>query len=77
MSAVTAYQQGSFHIEHNGPYRVLGTASYDQPTNVPLDAGLLKIVQPISAGGQLAAPLQKNSAIRRLWGIHLTGLDVG
>ena len=67
MSAVTAYQQGSFHIEHNGPYRVLGTASYDQPTNVPLDAGLLKIVHPISAGGQLAAPLQKTHSDKKAY----------
>lgn len=67
MSAVTAYQQGSFHIGHNGPYRVLGTASYDQPTNVPLDAGLLKIVHPISAGGQLAAPLQKKHSDKKAY----------
>ena len=67
MSAMTAYQQGSFHIEHNGPYRVLGTASCDQPTNVPLDAGLLKIVHPISAGGQLAAHLQKKQSDKKAY----------
>ena len=67
MSAVTAYQQGSFHIEHNGPYRVLGTASCDQPSNVPLDAGLLKVVHPMSAGGQLAAPPPKKQSGKQLY----------
>ena len=67
MSALTAYQQGSFHIEHNGPYRVLGTASCDQPTNVPLDAGLLKIVNPISAGDQLAAPPPKKQSDKKAY----------
>ena len=68
MSVATAYQQGSFLIEHNGPYRVLGTAPCDQPTNVPLDAGLLKIVHPISAGGQLTGPSpQKTQSDKQLY----------
>ena len=52
MNAVTANQQGSFAIEHNGPYRVLGTVPYDQHANVPVDAGLLKIIHPTSVGNQ-------------------------
>ena len=55
MNAVTANQQGSFVIEHHGPYRVLGTAPYDQPANVPVDAGHLKTIHPISVGGQQSA----------------------
>ena len=56
MNAVTANQKGSFVIEHNGPYRVLGTVPYDQPANVPVDAGLLKTIHPISVGSQRTGP---------------------
>ena len=55
MNAVTAKQQGSLVIEHNGPYRVLGTVPCDQPANVPVGAGILKVIHPISVGGQLTA----------------------
>ena len=55
MNAVTANQQGSLVIEHNGPYRVLATVPYDHPANVPVDAGLLKTIHPISVGSQHSA----------------------
>ena len=61
MNTVTANQKGSFVIEHNGPYRVLGTTPHDQPTNVPVDAGLLKTIQPISVGSQHTVPTEEKT----------------
>ena len=50
-------------IRHNGPYRLLATASFGlQPTNVPREAGLIR---PVSVGCP-TSPLASNKEEKTL-----------
>ena len=50
MNDVTANQQGSVLIKHNGPYRELSTSPYDKLTNIPQKAGMLQVFIPFPLG---------------------------